>query len=73
MKIDMEAMVGKVKDELSSFGAGHNADRRMGVNNFAGNPDLEKALISKSKHINELEAKIRSLEDRISKLQQERD
>lgn len=62
MKIDMEAITGKVRDELS------------GINSFSKpNTDFEKALIQKSKRINELENKVKHLEDKLQKLSQERD
>jgi hypothetical protein len=47
MKIDMEALVNKVRDELQN------------QNNRAGDDNFEKALVAKSRRINELEVQLR--------------
>jgi len=61
MKIDMEALVNKVRDELQN----HNYN--------SNDANLEKAIVIKSQRINDLENKLRQMEDRIAKLVSERD
>ncbi len=61
MKIDMEAMMGKVREELAPGSFGQS------------DPLLQNALVAKSGRINELEQKVRGLEDKVVQVSAERD
>lgn len=56
----MEALVNKVKGELNNYNSHHESQ-------------LEKGLVIKSQKINELESKLRLMEDRVTRLSSERD
>lgn len=56
----MEALVNKVKGELNNYNSHQDGS-------------LEKVIVIKSQKINELENKLRVLEDRITRLSAERD